>query len=738
MARWTRREFIRIAGTAAGAAALGVGGATLEGCSCRGDANGRRQVPGLDPMTDGKITRSFCEVCFWKCGIEAHVKDGRVTKIAPIGRHPLSNGMLCPRGLGGTGLLYDPDRLKKPLVREGKGTTQRFREVSWDEALDRVATSMKDIKARHGAEALALFYHGTGSGMFQRLVKEFGSPNAAAPSYAQCRGPRDEAWVLTFGHSLVSPEPVDMGRADCIALIGCHLGENMHNTAVQDFADAVSRGATIITVDPRFSIAAGKSRHWLPVKPGTDLALLLAWIHVILYEVLYDSAFVAAHAIGLDQLREAVKENTPAWAYPITGIRPEKIVETARAIGQHRPRSIVHPGRHVTWYGDDTQRSRAIAILNALLGNYGVKGGIAFPGKPELKSPVPPPHADLPQDVNRSYPFSGEGTTTAIVDATETGKPYPVKGWIVYGTNLPHVYPAPDRLRATVQKLDLLVAIDTMPMEITGWADVVLPECTYLERHDDLYACAWREPFVALRQPAVQPLGDSRPGWWIARELSLKLGLTDPVPGGDFPKLLEEQARLSGLDWAELRREGFVRVPGLPAFVEDGLALAFDTPSKKIELYSESMKAAGADPVPAYAPHPEPPPGMLRLLYGRVPVHTFGRTTNAPILTEIVPENSAWIHVSVARRLGIARGQRVVLVNQDGKRSNPVKLLATEGIRLDCCYIAHGFGHTDARLTRASGRGASDSELMTAFAVDPLMGGTGMNVNFVSIEPAEA
>jgi len=731
MRKWTRREFIQVAGGAAGGAAL-VAGGCFQGSA-------PRRVLGLDPGTDGdRIVRSFCEICFWKCGIEVHVKGGRATKIAPIEKHPLSNGMLCPRGLGGTGLLYDPDRLKRPLVREGGRGGQRFREASWEEALDRAAEGMERVGKEHGPEAMGLFHHGTGEGFFKRLLGAYGSPNAAAPSYAQCRGPRDEAWVLTYGHPVGSPEPVDMARADCIVLIGCHLGENMHNTAVQEFADAVARGATVITVDPRFSIAAGKSRHWLPIRPGTDLALLLAWIHVIIEEDLYDREFVEKDAAGLDKLREAVKDRTPVWAYPITGIRPDRIAAAAREMAQSRPRSLVHPGRHVTWYGDDTQRLRAIAILNALLGNYGRRGGLFVPSKPEIASPAWPEIGEHGPSVSAGYPLAGEGVTTAIVDATLTGKPYPIKGWFVYGTNLPLSFPNAKRLAGAIQKLELLVAVDTMPMEITGWADVVLPECTYLERFDDLYACAWKEPFVALRQPAVEPLGDSRPGWWIARKLARRLGLGRYLPIDDIQAYLRQRAELSGLDFEELAREGFQKVKGPPAFVEDGLLPVFDTPSGKVELWSGTLEAAGLDPVPVYTPHPQPAPGMLRLLFGRVPVHTFGRTTNSPVLSEIVGENQVWVHVSVARRLGLERGHMVRIVGEDGKRSTPVKLRATEAIRADCCYLPHGFGHSDPRLRRAHGRGASDSDLITRFEVDPLMGGTGMNVNFVSIEPAEA
>jgi len=148
---------------------------------------------------------TFCEICFWKCGVLAHVKGGRVTKITGNPDHPLSRGRLCPRGTGGTGLLYDPDRLKKPLVRRKKRGEEVFEEVSWDAALNRVAEGMQAIKKKFGPEAMALFTHGYGGSWFKHLIKAYGSPNIGAPSYAQCRGPREVAFSITYGQGIGSP-----------------------------------------------------------------------------------------------------------------------------------------------------------------------------------------------------------------------------------------------------------------------------------------------------------------------------------------------------------------------------------------------------------------------------------------------------------------------------------------------------------------------------------------------------
>ena len=326
---------------------------------------------------------TFCDICFWKCGAIAHVRDGRLWKIEGNPDDPLSRGRLCPRGTGGVGAHFDPDRLRAPLVRRQKRGQEEWAEVTWDEALNVVAEKLQKIKAEYGPEAVALFSHGIGGNFLKHTLRAYGTPNIAAPSFAQCRGPRDVGFALTFGEEVGSPERTDIRNSRCLVLIGSHLGENMHNTQAQEFAEAVGAGASIIVVDPRFSVAASKAKHYLPIKPGTDLALLLAWMNVLVAEGLYDKDYVAAHGFGFDAFKAEIAAATPEWAYPETGIEPAVIRETAREMARHRPATLVHPGRHATWYGDDAQRSRAIALLNALLGSWGRKGGFWKPAQHE-------------------------------------------------------------------------------------------------------------------------------------------------------------------------------------------------------------------------------------------------------------------------------------------------------------------------------------------------------------------
>ncbi len=729
-----RRDFIRLSSAVAGTAVATTG---LTGNWFDLYAN-----PLPNPGTDGDhVVPSFCELCFWKCGILAHVKDGRVTKIRGNPKDPLSQGHLCPRGAGGTGLLYDPDRLKRPMIRRGERGSQTFEEVSWDAALNEVASNFERIKARYGAGALALFTHGYGGNWMKHLFRAYGSGNISEPSFAQCRGPREVGFDLTFGSGIFSPEPTDMPHSRCIVLIGSHLGENMHNTQVQDFAAAIRNGADIITVDPRFSVAASKSRYWLPIKPGTDIALLLAWMHVIVTEQLYDRRYLEQYATGLDRLATHVAPYTPEWAYPRTGIEPSVIRETAHVMAGARPATLIHPGRHVTWYGDDTQRSRAIAMLNALLGSWGRRGGFYMPAQLSLP-PFPYPgyreHAKAPDRVNAAdYPLADEMLTQGVCEASilDPRGQSSVKAWMVNGTNLLTSLPQPAKTLEAIQDLEFLVTVDVLPAEMVGWADVVLPEATYLERCDELLTPPFREPYVAVRQPVIEPMYDSKPGWWIARELATRVGIADFFPWQDSMEYARARLHAAGLDCNVLRRDGVIVGDRQPIYFDEGAPAEFPTPSGKIELYSDRLASLGFDPMPTWRDGEleEPPPGFYRMLSGRAPVHTFGRTVNNRLLSEVFDENAVWVNAAVAATWGLRDGERIYLKNQDGVRSTfsaPVKV--TQRIHPEAVYLVHGYGRKPRGLSFARGRGIDDNELVTRVKVDPIMGGTGMSVNFVT------
>jgi thiosulfate reductase / polysulfide reductase chain A len=323
-----------------------------------------------------------------------------------------------------------------------------------------------------------------------------------------------------------------------------------------------------------------------------------------------------------------------------------------------------------------------------------------------------------------------------LIEPIITGKPYPIKGLVVYGTNLFHTIPNVPRTKEALKKLDFVLVIDVLPQDHIPWADVVLPEATYLERYDELWACSHKTPYVALREPAIAPLYDTKPGWWMARELGNRLGLEDFFPWKTAEEYINTRLSSLGLSIEKLRAMGGVMVQNGKPYLEDfeaEKASPFATASGKIELFSEAMVKVGHPGLPSYEPTADAPAGMLRLVYGRSPVHTFGKTQNTPVLSELMPENALWINSDVAAGLGFKDGDKAMLQNQDGARSGPVQVMATQRIRKDVVYMVHGFGHDAPGMKRAHKRGASDTALETKYVLDPISGGAGMRVNFVKL-----
>lgn len=723
---------------------MGLGGAAIAASSLK-LVNGMNLLGSEDiEQAEGlgkKRFPTYCEVCFWKCAGWTHLdNNGEIEKIIGNDKDPHCFGRLCPRGTGGLGMYQDEDRLKTPLIRVEQNGKQVFKEASWEEALDLIAEKFKAIKAENGPESIALLKHGSPGKHFEHLFKAFGSHTIGEPAYAQCRGPREAGFAATFGSWIGSPEPTDIRDTKCLVLIGSHIGENMHNSQVQEMSQAIDNGACIITVDPRLSTAASKSNYWLPIKPSTDIALLLSWMNVLIEEKLIDLDYIKKNTFGFDQLKEHVRNFTPEWAYGITNIKPKQIRETAREMANAAPAVIVHPGRHVVWYGDDTQRERAIAILNGLLGSWGKRGGFYL--KESLKLPSFP-HPDFPKpkwtwrDIGKKYPLAGMGLSQEIIKASipEEAEDYKVKAWLVAGTNLKKSIPNQILVDKAIESLEFLVVVDTMPMDIVGHADVVLPECTYLERYDGIRSATNREPSVALRMPAVKPKYNSKPAWWMAKQIAERMDLGNYFNYEDYSEVLDWQLQQIGSSLEEMEYLGvknFKRKSG-PLYYADGEDLQLNTNTGKIELYSTQLAAKGYDPMPNYTPHPEPQEGFYRLIYGRAPMHTFSRTANNPHLSDLMDQNSLWVNPKVAKLRGLKAGDEVYLKNQDGIISTfPIRIRITERIRWDAVYMIHGFGHSNKKLSRAFGKGACDTELITNVKVDPVMGGTGMRENFVT------
>ena len=732
-AELSRRSLLKLA--SAGSAA---GAVTTVGL----DAHAFSLLRGPEaPLADAHLP-SFCELCFWNCGLVAHVKHNRVLSLSGHPEYPTSQGRLCGRGNAGARFGRDQDRLRYPMVRVGKRGEGKFERVGWKTAYRTIADGFRRIIDTHGPEALALFYHGTGGPMLRTMMVGLGSPNFAGPSYAQCKGPRNVGYKLTFGEKLPSPEPLDFDHTRCMVLFGSHLGENAHNSQVQEFVRARARGAKLVVLDPRFSTVAARADIWLPVRPGSDTAVILAWIREAIVTGAFDRDFVERHCIGLEALTAHVQPFTPQWAAEQAGVRAVDIRRAFDLMRESMPAVVVHPGRHVAWYGEaDTQRARAQAILTALLGAWWQKGGIYRAAPPPALTDYPgPDFPDLKPHVDAAagrFPFAQEVTTNGIRDATRTGRPYPIKGWFVHGTNLIQSMPNVHETVEAIQQLDMIAVCDIQPTEITAWADVLLPEDTYLERYDDLKRGGGLKPYIGLRQPVVQSPFDTRPAWRIAKELAAELGVGEYFAFDTFEQYLEKRLEGTGATLEALKQKGIVHVPPtVKPYLDPNEEVHWHTPSGKVELWSAQLVREGFDPVPNYEPQPDPPDGFLRLLYGRSPLHTFGRTQNNEILFDIDPSNCLWMHPDCAGKLGLVHRQPVLVENAHGDVTGPLPLRVTERLMPKTVYMIHGFGHRSKKLRRAWHTGGSDTDLIDQYVVDPISGSTGMRTEFVKVYPA--
>jgi thiosulfate reductase/polysulfide reductase chain A len=388
-----------------------------------------------------------------------------------------------------------------------------------------------------------------------------------------------------------------------------------------------------------------------------------------------------------------------------------------------------------------------MAILTALLGAYGRKGGMFLPtkvaqGRIALPSMPEPDEARADRE-SGSFPLATEesqGLPHGLIRSTLNGTPYPIKAWIVCGQNILESIPQRQVTLQALAKLDFLCVVDVMPMEQANYADLVLPEATYLERYDPpAIVTTTKRPFVSIRQPAVEPMYESKPGWWIAKELAHRMGLAEYFPWKDPQDHLERLIKPLNVNQTELMSLGAVSLEGRP-YIEDRTAAdgpLFPTQTGKIELYSSVLDELKFDPLPKFEAVESPPAGYFRLIYGRAPMHSFARSENNEWLNDLMGENAVWLNSKVAMQLRLFDGQKVILENRDGIASPAVTLRVTEGLRADCVYTVHGFGSRSRSLKKAYQRGFSDTALMSQVGIDPLVGTTGMRVNFVRVRPAE-
>lgn len=738
-----RRHFLKMSS----ATAMAVATSTMDGLPGQAGLFRSAQAQEIKSFSTGSLgateVTSVCEMCFWRCPIVVKVKEGKIIKIEGNPKSPVNGTRVCARGNSGVQLVYDPDRVKTPLKRVGARGEGKWAKISWDEAFGEIAHNMEKVKKKYGPHALAYFDHGASAEFMRGIFKAMGTENyTSEPAFFQCVGPAALAYLQTVGYVTTGTRQYnDMANSKAMLLVASHIGENVHVSHVREFIDGLQNGSKLVVVDPRYSAAANKADIYLPIRPGTDTALMLAWINYVIQNKLYDKEFVANKCDGFDALKKEVNGYSMEWAAKICDLKIEDMKAAIKELAKAAPNVNIHPGRHATWYGKgDTGRHQAYAILTALFGAVGVPGGIYFPtsvktGKAECPEPEKTEVAETDISIKdeTEYPFSSMfGTATRdLFHAMLTGKPYPVKLLGVNGVNIMQTLPNPYDTMKAINNLDFIFCEEMMAGETAIWSDIVLPDSVYLERYDGLYAYDGLTPYLTVRQPAIKPLHNVKSPYDIAKGLAKKLDI-EGYSCKNEQEFLNEELKGAGLSLDALNKQGgLVTYKGNP--YRDPKSLKLGTESGKVQLYVEAFDDEDLDAIPKFDPTPAPPKGFARLLYGRAPMHTFSRTMNNLWLNNEMPENKLWLNDKIAARLNIMDGEEIIMENQDGKRSNPIKVLVTPGIRPDSVFMYHGFGSKSKHLSRAYGRGAADGYMMTNVVADPFIGADSKRTNFVRI-----
>jgi len=656
-------------------------------------------------LSDGtKVYRSACRMCHGGCGALVYVKDGVITKIEGDPESPLNKGTMCVKGLSSIEHVYNPLRILYPMKRVGERGEGKWKRISWDEALDTIAQKVKEIREKYGPETIAIG-QGTGRHHFRFVVRfafSLGTPNWTEPGLAQCFFPRTTVCAITYGSYLVVDYYGDT-LPKCLLVWG-------HNPLVTgadgEIAALVRRclktNPKLIVVDPRRTALAKKADVWLQIRPGTDAALALSIIHTIIYDDLYDKDFVEKWTIGFDALKERVKNYTPEWAEDVTWVSADKIREAAHLYATTKPAAIEW-GVAIEHTPNTLQTTRAIALLPALTGNVDGPGGNIFGMRPIR--PVPVNKRNLPPGILEKQLGAGKykllsGPTApfpaahapSLFEAMRTGKPYPIKAFLVFGSNPLVSYANAKEVYDALMNVDFLVVADIYMTPTAELADIVLPAATWLEV-DQVPTYPYQGEVAVLLQQKIVEVGEAKPDEWILTELARRIGLSS---GTESPEeIFNYQLEPLGLTFDELRRKGFVYIPPKYKKYEKN---GFRTPSGKVELYSTVLEKLGYDPLPHYKEPPESPysrPDIAKeypliLITGARVLqyfHTEGRAI--PRLRRLHPVPTVEIHPETAKKFGIRDGEWVWIETPRGRIKQRAKL--TQDIHPNVVGVEHGW-----------------------------------------------
>jgi thiosulfate reductase/polysulfide reductase chain A len=680
-------------------------------------------------MINQKSVFSMCGMCAVRCPIRIEVENGSVTWIEGNPYVPGIEGALCSKGSAGIAFEYDSERPQYPMIRTGERGSGQWRKATWDEALGYITGKLKIVKNKYGAKAIALADR---SGPFTDLTKSFikaqGSPNYIDHDDS-CAKNVNMACQSLFGYGR-GELGYDFSNTKYIVLFGRNIFESIQVKEVNTVLDGMERGAKLVYVDIRATVTASKADKFLTIRPGTDYAMLLALVHVVLKERLYDKEYVNRYVLGLTELEAFVAPYTPEWAEKETGIAAHDIYAIAREAAVAKPNVIFHGGWMLSRYIDSFYASRMLYILNTLLGSVESKGGLIIAKGPKdagvkglnsLGANIPDV-ADKIVDAEMKEKSIGTGHLVNLYKAIKTGEPYPVKAFIAYRFDPIAAFPDPDEQRRVLDNLDLLVAIDVNYSDTAWYADVILPESTYLERSNIIATQKGPKPGFVMRRQAMAPRYDSKPAWEIFTLLAERMGVGQYFPYKSIEDIWNYQLAGTGVKIEDFDAKGLIGLAKDPIMMPRD-AIKFTTASGKIELVSSKLEKSGFHSFAPYVAPKKPAEGSFRLTFGRTAVHAHAQSQNNPYLNEIIPENTLWINTDEAVKLGINNGD-MVEVSAEGYSGN-IRAYVTPYIHPEAVFMLHGFGNEVPLKTRSFKKGLRDTKFQKGLleTVDPVGGG---------------
>ena len=628
------------------------------------------------------------------CTLLVRVDEGGVISLAPDPEGHLSRGHICPKARALVELHNHPGRIKKPLLRTGERGEGLWKEIAWDEALARAAEGFNTVKEKYGARAVA-FCQGAPKGLEHfvliRLANTFGSPNVVGPQNV-CHMPREIAGMATCGFFPVADYH---HRTECILVWGSNLtATNEEAVICTNLLHRLREDRPpLIVVDPRRTELAARADIWLPIRPGSDLALALGMLHVIIKEKMYDEEFVREYTHGFEELTEAVREFDPGSTASLTGLDPDMIVNAAIMYGRAKP-GLVQWGNGLEQNVTNFDTSRALIALMALGGNLDAQGG--------NWAPLPPPvvrlgefvRGDLlpgrPKEMLAAHYKTAPGFVVTPPEyfktAVLTGDPYPCRAAYVHVSNPVLAWSDSRGTEKALRSLDFLVSSETFMSPTAALADLVLPAATHLE-FDDIGHFGLAHGFILARSKVVDPPGECRPNSMILNDLAKSLGLGE-LWWDSYEDMLEDILKPSGLTYAEFAGRGILRGP--EAFLKYKKK-GFKTPTGKVELRLSRAEKSGLNPTPRWTGPPEPPvAGFPLILTGHKSRNFFcsdHRYLESLLSRE--PDPAAEIHPNAGAKYGLADGDLMEVETPYGMVR--VKAVMTEGVREDVISLVHGW-----------------------------------------------